>query len=102
MKKKLLWALVIIVVVAVIGFRAWRTGILARLYRSYVPVGEVSASQVQGINNVGFPEKNRGDVDFSVPEPLNPSKQIKDRQPDAAFLAALPAISQASPDFLVS
>lgn len=102
MKKKLIWALVIIVVVAVIGLRAWQTGILARLYRGYVPVGEISASQVQGINKIGFPEKNRGDFDFFVVGHLYGSQQIKDRQPDAAFLAALPAISQASPDFLVS
>ena len=102
MKKKLLWALLIIVVVAVIGLRAWRVGVLSRLYRSYVPVGEISASQVRGINNIGFPEKNRGDFDFFVVGHIYGSQEIKDHQPGAALLAALPAISQTSPDFLVS
>ncbi len=102
MKKKLLWALLILVGIGVIALRAWQTGILARLYRTYVPVGEISASQVRGINKIGFPEKNRGDFNFFVVGHIYGSQQIKDHKPDAALLAALPAIREASPDFLVS
>jgi hypothetical protein len=102
MKRKLFWALAIIVVVAAVTLTAWRVGILSRLYRTYVPVGEISASQVRGINKIGFPEKRPAEFDFFIAGHLYGSQQIKDRQPDAAFLAALPAISQASPDFFVS
>ncbi|MBN2114985.1 MAG: hypothetical protein JW730_00330 [Anaerolineales bacterium] len=102
MKQKLLWAGLLLAGVAVIALAAWRQGILSELYRAYVPAGEISASQVRGINNIGFPEKSPAEFDFFVAGHIYGSQGIKDRQPDAALLAALPAIAEVSPDFLVS
>lgn len=102
MKKRWLWGGLLAVGLVATALVTWRLGILARVYRTFVPVGEISAAQVRGINGLGLPENDPNEFDFFVAGHIYGSQQIKDRQPDAALLAALPAISQASPDFLVS
>jgi len=102
MKKGWLWAGLLAVGLAAAALVTWRLGLLARIYRTFVPVGEISATQVRGINDLGLPEQNPDEFDFFVVGHVYGSQQIKDRQPDAALLAALPTISEASPDFLVS
>jgi hypothetical protein len=79
MKHKLLWAGLILAGVVVIALAAWRQGILSELYRSYVPAGEISAAQVRGINNIGFPEKDPAEFDFFVAGHIYGSQEIKDR-----------------------
>jgi len=102
MKRKLIRIGLIAVGLAAITLVTWRLGILSRIYRTYVPVGEISVRDVRGINGLGLPEKDPQEFDFFVVGHVYGSQQIKDTRPDAALLAALPAISQASPDFLVS
>ncbi|RPJ21773.1 MAG: hypothetical protein EHM33_25245 [Chloroflexi bacterium] len=102
MKQRWVWVGLIAAGLAVIALVTWRLGILSRLYRTFVPVGEISAAQVRGLNNLGLPQNDPDEFDFFVAGHLYGSQEIKDRQPDAALLAALPALSQASPDFLVS
>ena len=102
MKGKWGWLGLLALGFAVIGFGAWRLGILARIYRTFVPVGEISATQVRGINQVALPAKKPDQFDFFIVGHVYGSQEMKDHRPDAALLAALPMISQASPDFLVS
>ena len=102
MKKRWLWGGLLAVGLVAAALATWQLGILSRVYRTFVPVGEISAAQVRGINGLGLPENDSDEFDFFVAGHIYGSQQIKDRQPDAPLLAALPAISQASPDFLVS
>jgi len=102
MKQRWVWAGLIAVGFGAIALGAWRLGILSRIYRTLVPVGEISTAQVRGINNIGLPETNPNEFDFFVVGHLYGSQQVIDRQPDAALLSALPMISEASPDFIVS
>lgn len=102
MKQRWLWAGLLAVGLVAAALVTWRLGILARVYRSFAPVGEISAAQVRGINDLPLPQKNPDEFGFFVAGHIYGSQQIKDRQPDAALLAVLPAISETSPDFLVS
>jgi len=102
MKQKWVWIGVSAVGFAAIALGAWRLGVLSRLYRTFVPVGEISAAQVRGINNVGLPARDPDEFDFFVVGHIYGSQQVIDHKPDAALLSALPVISEASPDFIVS
>jgi len=102
MKRKWAWVGLFAVCLAALAFGGWRSGALSRIYRTFVPVGEIGTAQARGINNIGLPQNNPDEFSFFVAGHLYGSQQVIDRQPDAALLAALPAISQASPDFLVS
>src|SRR5215208_1720615 len=102
MKRKWAWGSLMVLGLGMIVLGAWRLGILSRIYRAYVPVGEISATQVRGINNVRLPAGDPDEFNFFVVGHIYGSQQVKDRQPDAALLSALPWISEASPDFLVS
>jgi hypothetical protein len=102
MNKGWRWAGLLGVGLIVVALLTWRLGILARVYRMFVPVGEISSTQVRGINQHELPQKNPQEFDFFVAGHLYGSQQIKDHQPDAALLTALPAISQTSPDFFVA
>jgi hypothetical protein len=102
MKQKWLWVGLLAAGLTAAALVAWQSGIAIRLYRSFVPVGEIRAAQVRGINKLRLPQKDPDEFDFFVAGHLYGSQEIKDRQPDAALLAALPVIAKASPDFFVS
>ncbi len=93
----------LIFIVGTIGFLwTWRFGYVSRIYRIFVPTGEIRTNQVRGINGIGFRETNVKEFDFYVAGHIYGAQTVKDHKPDVALLSALPAILKSPPAFWVS
>jgi hypothetical protein len=102
MNRRKTCAVLLFIVFCVLAWGGWRTGLLSRIYRSCVSVGEIPTRQVRGINGHGLPPVHANGFSFVVAGHLYGSQQVDDQQPDLALQHAIPAISSLNPVFFVS
>src|SRR5690349_12613824 len=105
MKRKGMWAAIMAAIACAALLTAWQTGLAAGVYRRFFPrpiAGDVQPELVKGINGLGLGKLESDGFDFIVAGHIYGRENVPDHLPDKALRAAIPAIKEMRPAFLVS